>query len=93
MHRRSRAKWRLSLVDGAKEVLEPLDRARDPLRLSARVEGIERGDRSMQQCPDARFVDLGADFHDRLHPQRRTRQLIRELEHLSGKTVTLHDAA
>jgi hypothetical protein len=43
--------------------------------------------------PDARFVDLGADFHDRLHPQRRTRQLIRELEHLSGKTVTLHDAA
>ena len=43
--------------------------------------------------PDARFVDLGADFHDRLHPQRRTRQLIRELEHLSGKQVTLHDAA
>jgi hypothetical protein len=31
--------------------------------------------------------------HDRLHPQRRTRQLIRELEHLSGKQVTLHDAA
>jgi len=29
----------------------------------------------------------------RLHPQRRTRQLIRELEHLSGKQVTLHDAA
>jgi len=43
--------------------------------------------------PQARFVDLGADFHDRLHPQRRTRQLIRELEHLSGKQVTLHDAA
>src|SRR6266545_448697 len=43
--------------------------------------------------PDARFVDLGVDFHDRLHPQRRTRQLIRELEHLSGKQVTLHDAA
>jgi transposase len=43
--------------------------------------------------PDARFVDLGADFHDRLHPQRRTRQLIRELEHVSGTTVTLHDAA
>ncbi len=40
-----------------------------------------------------RFVDLGADFHDRLHPQRRTRQLIRELEHLSGKQVTLQDAA
>jgi hypothetical protein len=31
--------------------------------------------------------------HDRLHPHRRTRQLIRELEHLSGKQVTLHDAA
>jgi transposase len=43
--------------------------------------------------PDARFVDLGADVHDRLHPQRRTRQLIRELEHVSGKQVTLHDAA
>jgi transposase len=43
--------------------------------------------------PQARFVDLGADFHDRLHPQRRTRRLIRELEHLSGKQVTLHDAA
>jgi hypothetical protein len=55
MHRRSRAKWRLSLVDSAKEVLEPLDRAHDPLRLSARVEGIERGDRSMQQCPCQRL--------------------------------------
>jgi transposase len=43
--------------------------------------------------PQARFADLGADYHDRLHPQRRTRQLIRELEHLSGKRVTLHDAA
>ncbi len=43
--------------------------------------------------PQARFVDLGADFHDRLHPQRRTHQLIRELEHLSGKKVTLHTAA
>jgi len=43
--------------------------------------------------PDARFVDLGADFHDRLHPRRRTRQLIRELEYLSGKKVTLHTAA
>ena len=43
--------------------------------------------------PQARFADLGAAFHDRLHPQRRTRQLIRELEHLSGKQVTLHDAA
>jgi transposase len=43
--------------------------------------------------PQARFVDLGVDFHDRLHPQRRTRQLIRELEHLSGKKVALHTVA
>ncbi len=43
--------------------------------------------------PHARFADLGADFHDRLHPQRRTRQLIRELEYLSGRQVTLHTAA
>jgi transposase len=43
--------------------------------------------------PQARFVDLGADFHDRRGPERRTRQLIRELEHLSGKKVTLHNAA
>jgi transposase len=43
--------------------------------------------------PQARFVDLGVDFHDRLHPQRRTRQLIRELQPLSGKKVTLHTAA
>jgi len=73
MHRRSRAKWRLSLVDGAKEVLEPLDRAHDPLRLSARVEGIERGDRSMQQCREALgppvdgdVVDLDAALHQEL---------------------------
>jgi transposase len=43
--------------------------------------------------PQARFVDLGVDFHDRLHPQRRARQLIRELEHLSGKKVALHPVA
>jgi transposase len=43
--------------------------------------------------PDARFVDLGADFHDRSHPEHRTRQLIRELERLSGQKVTLHNAA
>jgi transposase len=43
--------------------------------------------------PHARFVDLGADFHDRSHPERRTRQLIRELERLSGQKVTLHEAA
>src|SRR6266566_3681339 len=43
--------------------------------------------------PQARFADLGVAFHDRLHPHRRTRQLIRELEYLSGRKVTLHDAA
>jgi transposase len=43
--------------------------------------------------PDARFTDLGPDWHDRLAPQRRKRQLIAELERLSGKKVTLHDAA
>jgi transposase len=41
----------------------------------------------------ARFTDLGPDWHDRLAPQRRKHQLIAELERLSGKKVTLHDAA
>ena len=43
--------------------------------------------------PDARFVDLGADLPRPPAPPTRARQLIRELEHLSGKQVTLHDAA
>ncbi len=43
--------------------------------------------------PGARFEDLGADYHDRLSPQRRKRQLIRELERLSGQKVTLQEAA
>jgi transposase len=43
--------------------------------------------------PAARFTDLGPDWHDRLAPLRRKRQLIAELERLSGKKVTLHDAA
>ena len=43
--------------------------------------------------PGARYTDLGPDWHDRLAPQRRKRQLIAELERLSGKKVTLHDAA
>ena len=38
-------------------------------------------------------ADLGPDWHDRLAPLRRKRQLIAELESLSGKKVTLHDAA
>ncbi|HEX3192051.1 MAG TPA: IS110 family transposase, partial [Streptosporangiaceae bacterium] len=43
--------------------------------------------------PAARFTDLGPDWHDRLAPLRRKRQLIAELERLSGKKVTLNDAA
>jgi transposase len=43
--------------------------------------------------PDAHYTDLGPDWHDRLAPQRRRRQLIAELERLSGKKVTLQDAA
>jgi len=43
--------------------------------------------------PEARFTDPGPDWHDRLAPLRRKRQLIAELERLSGKKVTLEDAA
>ena len=43
--------------------------------------------------PAAHFTDLGPDWHDRLAPLRRKRQLIAELERLSGKKGTLHDAA
>jgi transposase len=40
----------------------------------------------------ARFTDLGPKGHDHLAPQRRKRQLIAELERLSGMKVTLHQA-
>ena len=43
--------------------------------------------------PDARFTDLGPDWHDRLAPIRRKRQLIAELERLTGKTVSLQETA
>ena len=43
--------------------------------------------------PAARFTDLGPDWHDRLSPLRRKRQLIAELERLSGKKVLLQEAA
>ena len=43
--------------------------------------------------PGAHFTDLGPDWHDRLAPLRRKHQLIAELERLSGKKVTLNDAA
>jgi len=43
--------------------------------------------------PNARFTDLGPDWHDRhINRTRKTRQAIRELEHL-GYTVTLTEAA
>jgi len=43
--------------------------------------------------PAARFTDLGPDWHDRLAPLRRRRQLIAELERLTGKNVVLQEAA
>ena len=43
--------------------------------------------------PAARFADLGPDWHDRLAPIRRKRQLIAELERLSGKKVLLQETA
>lgn len=43
--------------------------------------------------PDARFTDLGVDGHDRhVNRTRKTRQAVRELEHL-GYAVTLVPAA
>ncbi len=43
--------------------------------------------------PEARFADLGPDWHDRLAPIRRKRQLIAELERLCGKKVLLQEEA
>jgi transposase len=43
--------------------------------------------------PAARFTGLGPDWHDRIAPLRRKRQLITELERLSGKKVLLQEAA
>ncbi|MCA1704303.1 MAG: IS110 family transposase [Actinobacteria bacterium] len=40
--------------------------------------------------PEARFVDLGPDFYQsKINTRRRERDLIRQLEHLTGKKVTL----
>ena len=41
--------------------------------------------------PGTRFADLGPDWHDRIAPLRRKRQLIAELERLSGKKVLLQE--
>ncbi|HTT53200.1 MAG TPA: IS110 family transposase [Streptosporangiaceae bacterium] len=43
--------------------------------------------------PQAQFTDLGPGWHERLAPVRRKRQLIAELERLSGMKVTLQEAA
>ena len=43
--------------------------------------------------PEAHFTDLGHGWHDRLAPARRKRQLIAELERLSGQKVLLQEAA
>ena len=44
--------------------------------------------------PDARYHDLGADFYQsRIATRRRERDLVRRLERLTGKTVTLQPAA
>ena len=42
--------------------------------------------------PAARYAELGPDWHDRPAPQPRKRQLIAELERLSGMKVTLQAA-
>ncbi len=40
--------------------------------------------------PEAHFVDLGPDFYQsKINTRRRERNLIRQLEHLTGKKVTL----
>jgi hypothetical protein len=44
--------------------------------------------------PEARFADLGPDWHDRIAPLRRKRQLIAGLgQRMSGKKVLLQEAA
>lgn len=42
--------------------------------------------------PDARYRDLGPDFYEsKINKQRRQRDLIRQLEHLTGQKVTLRE--
>jgi len=44
--------------------------------------------------PDARFQDLGSGYYEsRINRQRRQRDLVRQLEHLTGQKVTLEPAA
>ena len=43
--------------------------------------------------PDARYHDLGAGYHEsKINKQRRQRDLVRQLEHLTGRKVTLRPA-
>jgi transposase len=43
--------------------------------------------------PEARYHDLGADFYQtKVNTRRRERDLVRQLEHLTGKEVTLEAA-
>jgi transposase len=43
--------------------------------------------------PEARYHDLGADFYQtKVNTRRRERDLVRQLEHLTGKKVTLEAA-
>jgi len=44
--------------------------------------------------PDERYVDLGPDFYDsKINKRRRERDLVRQLENLTGRKVTITDAA
>jgi transposase len=44
--------------------------------------------------PESRFHDLGADYHQsQVNTRRRQRDLIRQLEHLTGQTVVLRATA
>jgi transposase len=44
--------------------------------------------------PTAHFHDLGSDYYEsRINKQRRQRDLVRQLEHLTGQRVTLQPAA
>jgi len=43
--------------------------------------------------PDAHFADLGPDWHDKIAPIRRKRQLIAELERLTGRKVQFQETA
>ncbi|MGH3692492.1 MAG: IS110 family transposase [Pseudonocardiaceae bacterium] len=44
--------------------------------------------------PDARYHDLGADYYQtKINTRRRERDLVRQLEHLTGKKVTLTPTA